>query len=142
MSRFDINIGKVISKERVSSALSEIFSVPENRILLVEEITGLEDLANIVVFCEYDVRGGEFPTHLVVIYRGGSQGIGNEKEFGLKMARYFHCRTIVMEESHNPYIWWGIDENGKMTRMLVDDEKFDEFQEFVILRSLEEPKDS
>lgn len=141
MNRYDINIGKVLSKEEIRSALSEILSVSESRILVVEEITGLEDLANIVMFCEYDVRGGEFPTHLGVINKSKNQGIGSEKEFALRMAMHFHCRTIIIEESHNPYIWRVIDKDGKITRVLVDDEKLDEYEEFLILRSMEEPDD-
>jgi hypothetical protein len=136
MSAVDLRIDKELQESEIKQFLSKHFSIPDKSILLTDEITGQEDISQTKILCVVKHIKGEFPVHLNINIYFEKRGIGPEDEIARAMSKMFECRVLTISDDENPYIWFLYDKVGTKIRVLLDDEKLDEYEETVIIKQI------
>lgn len=120
----DIFINKEPKKDELANALSSVFKVPIDNILIVKSIDDIQVDENVKILCQTYSVNTEYKIKLSIYIRDNSLVPNNDLETIAILCEKLNCQVLVNDYSLNPYTMLHI------SRISVDLDKYDEAEEY------------
>lgn len=129
----DILLEKTPSKIELINALSIVFNIRSNRILVVKSLDDSEITETIGILCQTLVSSEVYSLRLSLFIRDGTINFDDDLSIVGHLCELLKCSAVISDKSVNPNSMWLIRSRTSVEPIFIDLEKYDNAQEYEML---------
>jgi hypothetical protein len=134
MRAYELYLKEEYKDEAMLELLSNVFYIDSEKIVIVSEFTGDEDIEGKSLLCILSQVGGEFKTNIVLYPYKEELCKLTSFELGEQFSQSTISPCLVFKGTDNPYLYTIIDSKNEYD-VLVDDSLLEEEDKICILKT-------
>jgi hypothetical protein len=120
--------------EHLRSALAVVFGIPEDRVLLIEDVSGYEKSAAADVVCLSSSVEGEFTCLLSIDIARCTLPYDTREQLLQRFCELLGTSFLVPDEDINPYVFWLYSAGAVSVKVGIDADALDRDRYLIVER--------
>lgn len=127
-------VDRILCKHEMFEVLSQIFNVQRDEIFISAEMPKVNLEPHIRIICQtFLAKNMEFPFRIEIYLRDRMLSPQNDIALLSGFCKLLKCRSIISDESADPYAWLVLDDNFNVDNIFIKNiEEYDHVEEYEV----------